>query len=128
MTKETPLIVVMSLALYLAGMLLVAQNTRAQGGDNKLVKLMTGGVELLEVTPSADKCPKQKGQTIKLRVTSDSPVDVRLYVQTGYKKWLTRDFTNQKQGDEITDFMCVPKTNYKVYTRAAGTGGEWPKP
>lgn len=56
---------------------------------------------------------KTKGQIVRLKVTSENSIDVRLYVQTGYKQWLPKDFTNQKLGDEITDYRCDQKPNYK---------------
>ena len=107
------------------------QSTFAQAttkAGNNQVRLLTNSVEVVEVIPSAEKCATQKGTSVRLRVTSETPVDVRLYVQVGYKKWLNRDFTNQKRGDEITDYMCDRKPNYKVYAHAAGSSEEWPKP
>ena len=49
---------------------------------SKRVKIISGGVELIEVTPTAPKCGKQKGETIRLRVTSETAIDVRIYVIT----------------------------------------------
>ena len=92
------------------------------------MKILASGVELVELTPSAQKCGNQKGETIRLRVTSENPVDVRLYVHTGWKQWLPKDFQNQKRGDDITDYRCGPPRDYKVYAHAAGSSEPWPKP
>jgi hypothetical protein len=106
-------------------------NTIAQkspASENKQVKILSNGLELIEVAPTAPQCGKQKGQTIRLKVTSEAPVDVRLYVHTGYKQWLPKDFVNQKQGDEITDYRCNQKPDYEVYAHAIGSSEAWPKP
>ena len=92
------------------------------------MKILGSGVELIEISQVAPKCGKQKGATLRLKVTSENPVDVRLYVQTGWKQWLPKDFPNQKRGDEITDYRCGPATNYKVNAHAAGSSEGWPKP
>ena len=104
----------------------LAQETTAR--DSKQVKVLATGVELVEITPSAPKCNKQGGQTIRLKVTSEKPVEGRLYVHTGWKQWLPKDFANQKRGDEITNYRCGNPTDYKVYARAAGSSEAWPKP
>lgn len=96
--------------------------------DTKRVKIVGSGVELLDFTLSASNCPKQKGETIRLKVTSDRTVDVRWYTQTGYKQWVNKDFPNQKPGDEITNYRCDQKPNYKIYARTAGSTEAWPKP
>ena len=105
-------------------MLALGQNA----SDTKRVKIVGSGVELLDITPSASNCPKQKGETIRLKVTSDTAVDVRWYTQTGYKRWVNKDFPNRKHGDEITTYRCDQKPNYKIYSRAAGSTEAWPKP
>ena len=132
MRERTGLAVTSAVVIVcLLGITSKRQNTVAQGtarSDNKQVQILGQGVELIEMTPTAEKCGKQKGTTTRLRVTSETPVDVRLYVQVGYKRWLNKDFANQKRGDEITDYMCDRKPTSKVYARAAGTSEEWPKP
>ena len=106
------------------------QWTLAQGNatDAKRVKIVGGGVELIELAPSAPKCGKQKGETIRLRVSSETAIDVRMYIQTGYKQWMDKDFPNQKRGDEITSYRCDQKPNYKIYSHAAESSEAWPKP
>jgi hypothetical protein len=97
--------------------------------DSKRVKIVGGGVELVEISPTAPKCsPKQKGETIRLKVISETSIDVRLYIQTGYHQWNSQDFANQKKGDEISTFRCNQKPNYKIYSHAAGSTDAWPKP
>jgi hypothetical protein len=44
-------------------------------------------VELIEVALTAPKCGKQKGETIRLRLTSETPIDVRMYMQVGYHQY-----------------------------------------
>jgi hypothetical protein len=57
-------------------------------------------------------------------------VDIKLHSPgASGKNWIDKDFANQKKGDEITDFMCnSSNTLYKVYARAAGGAGAWPRP
>jgi hypothetical protein len=104
--------------------------TLAQGNanDTKRVKIAGSAVELIELRPSAPECGKQKGETVRLRVTSETQVEVRLYIQTGYKRWMDKDFSNQKRGDEITSYRCDQKPNYKIFSRAVGSSEAWPKP
>jgi hypothetical protein len=102
----------------------LAQNA----SDTKRVKIVGSGVELLDITLSASNCPNQKGETIRLKVISDTAIDVRWYTQTGYKQWVNKDFLNQNHGDEITNYRCDQKRNYKIYSRAAGSAEAWPKP
>lgn len=109
----------------------IAVNTRAlvpADDASKRVKIIGSGVELIELAPTAPKCGKQKGETIRLRVTSENPIDVRIYLQTGYRQWINKDFANQKKGDEITDYRCDQKPDYKIYSHAAGSTDPWPKP
>lgn len=116
--------------LYLSVTSQSTQWTLAQGNvnDSKRVKIAGSAVELIELRPSAPECGQQKGETIRLRVTSETEVDVRLYIQTGYKRWMDKDFAIQKRGDEITSYRCDQKPNYKIYTHAAGSNEAWPKP
>jgi hypothetical protein len=120
-----------SVAALLILIATVVSSAIASGSDDasKRVKIIGGGVELIEITPSAPKCPsKQKGETIRLKVTSETPIDVRLYIQTGFHQWIDKDFPNQKRGDEITSYRCDQKPNYKIYSHAAGSTDAWPKP
>ena len=73
----------------------------------------------MEWTPN-----KQTGHV----VIGQSSVDVRLYIKTGYKQWVPKDFPNQQSGSEIVDYRCEQKPDYKVYARAAGSLDAWPKP
>jgi hypothetical protein len=111
-------------------MVMIASSAIATVSDDasKRVKIVGAGVELVEITPSASKCANQKGETIRLKVTSETPIDVRLYIQTGWHQWIDRDFANQKRGDEITEFRCNQKPNYKIYSHAVGSTEAWPKP
>ena len=94
------------------------------------VKLYTNAVEVVDVQPTAEKCPKSKGTTIRLRVISESPMDIKLYsAGTFGKNWIDKDFANQKKGDDITDYMCGnSNAAYKVYARVAGSSEAWPRP
>ncbi len=98
-----------------------------QKGD-KHIQIMTDAVEFAEYTQSAEKCKSKKGETIRVKVKSASPVDVRLYIAQPRGKWLPVDFQNQKQGDEITHYQCDRTPVYKIYARPAGSTGEWAKP
>lgn len=119
-----------SVSLLLALSPIVAPTRAVVAGDDagKRVKIIGGGVELIEISPTAEKCGKQKGETIRLRVTSEAQIDVRLYMQVGYHQWINKDFPNQKKGDEIASFRCDSKPDYKIYSHAAGSSEAWPKP
>jgi len=102
----------------------------AQDGTGKAsnqIKLLPNTVEVVGVTTGAEKCAKQKGTTVRLRVTSETPVDVRRYASMG-KQWVSADFQSQKKGDEITDFFCTTQAEFKFYSRPAGSSTAWPKP
>ncbi len=119
---------VIALLFVFSSLAVIAQD---QGGKKQAVnvKVLSKGVEVVEVTPSAEKCPKPNdATTVRLKVTSETPVDVRLYVGMSFGKWLPKDFLNKGSGAEISDYRCAPKAQYRVYTRAAGSAGEWPKP
>jgi hypothetical protein len=122
----------MPVAIAVALLSIVSLNfatTRAADDPSKRVKIVGGGVEFVEVTPSAEKCGKQKdGEAIRLRVTSEAPIDVRMYMLVVGHRWVSSDFTNQKKGDEINSFRCDTKPNYKIYSHAAGSTAAWPKP
>lgn len=126
--KVNAFVAAVGLLLILSAVGIDTRATGASDDASKRVKIVGGGVELIEITPTAEKCGKQKGETIRLRITSDSPVDVRLYIQIGYKQWASKDFSSQKRGDEITSYRCDQKPNYKIYSHAAGSSEVWPKP
>jgi hypothetical protein len=95
-------------------------------GGNDQVKLYSDAVEVVEVSDKAEKCPSSGGATsLRLRVKSSSPVDVRLHSSTRKGGWSFSDFLNKKSGDEITSFECFPKARYIVQTRPAGSD-KWP--
>lgn len=98
---------------------------RAQ--DNKRIKELPKSVEIIEVLNSAEKCKDKKGATVRLRVISDSPVDIMRYASLG-KVWMPVLFSNQKKGDEITDFSCNPQSAFKFFSRPAGSSEAFPKP
>ena len=105
--------------------------TDAAGQNNQTsdkVKVLSPGIEVAEVLTTADQCDSKKGQTVRLKVTSTSALDVRLYVKTRYKRWMPKDFPNQQAGSEITDYRCDQRPDYKVYAHAAGSSDAWPKP
>src|SRR5215813_10576124 len=90
----------------------------ATDDPSKRVQIVGGGLEFVEVTPPPDKCGKQKdGEAIRLRVTRESPADVRMYMRIAGGRWISLDFANQKKGDEISRFRCDTKPNYTIYSR-----------
>ena len=70
----------------------------------------------------------KKGKTIRVKVTSADPVDVRLCIAQPRGKWMPIEFPTRKQGDEVTHYQCDRTLVYKVYARPAGSAGEWVKP
>ena len=117
------------LALCVSVLALLLTNAAGQNNQtNNKVKVLSPGIEVAEVLPTADQCASKKGQTIRLKVTSTSALDVRLYIKTGYKRWMPKDFPNQQPGNEITDYRCDQTPDYKVYAHAAGSPDAWPKP
>jgi hypothetical protein len=117
------------LALCVSALALLLTNAAGQNNQtNDKVKVLSPGIEVAEVLPTADQCASKNGQTIRLKVTSTSALDVRLYVKTGYKRWVWKDFPNQQAGSEITDYRCDQQPDYKVYAHAAGSSDAWPKP
>ena len=95
--------------------------------SDKQVKISTNALELIEVTHSASECGKQKSTVVRLRVVSDSPVDVRAFVPLA-RVMTTRTFLNQKQGDEISAYVCNGESTFKFVSRPAGSSDEFPKP
>jgi hypothetical protein len=67
-------------------------------------------------------------EAIRLRVVSETPVDVRMYMLVAGHKWISKDFTNQTKGGEISSYRCDSKPDYKIYSHAAGSAEAWPKP
>lgn len=118
------------LAALLVAVCLNADFSFAQKGSEKSkssndqVKLYSNAVEVVEVKPEGEKCGKD-ATTLRLRVTSDSPVDVRVYFQKAKGGWASSDYTNKKKGDEIVSTECRSNAKYKVQTRPAGTN-KWP--
>jgi len=112
--------------VFLSG---VAQSTFAQEKGNGQVKLLSKGVEIVELKPSAEQCISSKGgTTVRLKVISETPVDVGLYYKTLQKKWSLKVFADKKTGEEVTHFTCFTNAPFKVYSRASGSGEAWPKP
>jgi hypothetical protein len=117
------------LALCVSSLAVLLTNAASQNNQtNNKVKVLSPGIEVAEVLTTADQCGSKKGQTIRLKVTSPSALGVRLYVKTGHKRWMPKDFPNQQAGSEITDYRCDQKPDYKVYAHAAGSSDAWPKP
>lgn len=93
------------------------------------VTLHTDAVEVLEIKPGAEKCAKgDEGTSLRLKVKSASPVDVRLYVLMPGRRWTDKDFLARQPGAEISDYTCLKNARYQVQTRAAGSNTPWPKP
>lgn len=105
----------------------VANAQDNSGKKNKQVKLLTNAVEPIDVSHTAEECPEQKGTTVRVRVVSNSPVDIRRYANRG-NNWMSQDFTNQKQGDEISTYFCADKATFKFLSRPAGSSEAFPKP
>jgi len=100
-------------------------DVKAGSGSNR-VKLYSDAIELIEISDKTEKCPAEGGATsVKLRVKSASPVDVRIYYTNRKGHWASTDFLSKKAGDEIFTYDCHPKAKYKVQTRPAGSE-KWP--
>ena len=103
--------------------------TSAADDPAKRVKIIGNGVEFVGVGPADAKCGKQQqGETIRLRVTSESSIDVRMYMKIAGGHWINKDFANQKKSDEISSYRCDTKPDYKIYSHAAGSTEAWPNP
>jgi len=102
----------------------LADDNSKKGGNQ--VKINTPAVELVDVSTSAETCRNNQGTTIKLRVTSDTPVDIRRYAYSNHT-WISRDFPSKSRGEEIADFMCIPGATFRVYAHPAGSAEAWPK-
>jgi hypothetical protein len=97
------------------------ESEKSKSGNDQ-VKLYSDAVEVVELSDKAEKCSSSGGATfLRLRVKSESPVDVRLHSSTRKGGWAFSDFLNKKSGDEITSFECFPKAHYKVQARPAGS-------
>lgn len=95
--------------------------------DTKHIKLLTKAVEIVSATTGTDKCKDKKGITLKLKVTSESPVDVLRYVKIK-DTWAPTVFPNQKKGDEISDYACREDAPFQFFSRPAGSSENFPKP
>lgn len=120
------------LLVALAGFLVLlsplgASAQSSSGKESNQIKLLPNTVEIIAVTTGAEKCARQKGTTVRLRVTSETPVDVRRFASMG-KQWVSADFPNQKKGDVITDYFCTTQAEFKFYSRPVGSTTAWPKP
>lgn len=93
-------------------------------GEKDQVKLLSNDVEVIEISDKAEKCPGD-ATSLKLRVKSEKPIDVRLHYTRRRSGWAYTDYLNKKNGEEINAVDCVAKTRYKVQTRAAGSE-RWP--
>ena len=121
-------LVVLAIAVTLLCVASLRVTASSDDDPAKRVKIVGAGLELIEVTPTAEKCGKQKGETIRLRVTSESPIDVRMYMKIAGGHWINKDFANQKKSDEISSYRCDTKPDYKIYSHAAGSTQAWPNP
>lgn len=119
----TPAVLVTVLVVVCA---LTTNTSLAQKGGSDQVKLYSQDVEVVEVSDKAEKCTEQSGATtVRLRVKSGKPIDVRLHYTTKKGGWAFSEHLNKKSGDEISSYDCHPKVKYKVQTRAAGSD-KWP--
>lgn len=125
--KNNRLFFLLVIVFCLMGFSSISIKAQNNSDKNKQVKLLPNTLEIIEVTKTADKCPDQKGITVRLRVISESPVDIRRWANLG-NNWLPADFLNQKKGNEISTYMCNPVANFKFYSRAAGSSDKFPKP
>ena len=92
------------------------------------VKIKGTGVELADIQPGASQCREsKKGMTVTFKVTSTSPIDVRLRITGPAISTVTKDFANQAAGAQISDYMCIPNAEYTVFVRPAGSNQAWPK-
>lgn len=116
----------LSAHIFTAGASYAQKNGEKSKVGNDQVKLYSDAVEVVEVSDKVEKCSSSGGATfLRLRVKSESPVDVRLHSSTRKGGWAFSDFLNKKSGDEITSAECFPKAHYKVQTRPAGSN-KWP--
>lgn len=106
----------------------VANAQDDSGKKDKQVKLLTTAVELIEVTHGKIKeCGNQKNTSVRVRVISSSPVDIRRYANRG-NILNPQNFTNQKQGDEIPTYFCTDVATFNFFSRPAGSSEQFPKP
>ena len=127
MRKQTSYRLIAIVLVSICSLIGASYNVKAVEDLGKIT-IVSQGVELIEVLPNAEKCTNQKGQTVRLKVTSETPVDVRLYAKVRRGEWFPKDFLNQKKGDEILDYRCDGNRDYKVYVHATGSSEAWPKP
>lgn len=127
MRKQQGSLSTATVGVVLSLLVAVTAESKAFEGLGKIT-IVSPGLELIEVIPTAEKCRNKKGQTVRLTVTSERAVDVRLYAKVAGGHWFPKDFLNQKKGDEILDYRCDGNRDYKVYAHAAGSSEAWPKP
>ena len=126
-----PAALIAAICAVLLCLTVASRDTSAQesgSAGDKHVRIMTDAVEFVSYTKTAEKCKSGKGETIRLKVKSESPVDVRLYIAQPRGKWLIQDYPGQQQGQEVMSYQCDRTPQYRVYARAAGSAGEWAKP
>jgi hypothetical protein len=98
-------------------------NEKSKGGNNQ-VKLYSNAVEIVDVKPEGEKCGKE-ATTLRLRVVSESPVDVRVHFRTRRGGWAFSDYLNKKKGEEMVSIECQTNAKYKVQARPVGSS-KWP--
>lgn len=94
-----------------------AQDTSKKKNDQ--VKLESKQVELIEVSEAVKDCPNQKGTLLRIKVTSETAVDVRIHAQNLRTHWYANDFKGKTRNQEISIFTCLVNGKFKVQTRAA---------
>ncbi len=118
-------ILLLNILLTLTSLTAYAQNNPSKTAEH--VKINGNALEVVSVTESAEKCRDNKGVTIRLKVTSSTPIDAIRYVRS--KSLLNeRQFINTAVGDEIVDFYCYSGAVFIFYTRPAGSSEKFPRP
>jgi hypothetical protein len=99
---------------------------KPKSGSDK-VKLETNQVEVVELSQTAEKCANQKGASLRLKVLSESPIDVRILYQNNRGRWNASNISGKKRGDEIAEFTCFQDSRFRVQARTA-SDKPWPNP
>lgn len=99
------------------GGLSFAQDANKKKNDQ--VKLESNQVELIEVSEAVKDCPNQKGTLLRLKVTSETAIDVRIHSQKLNGRWTVSVINGKTHGQEVSSSTCLVNGKFKVQTRAA---------
>ncbi|MFM9903510.1 MAG: hypothetical protein ACKVQJ_02935 [Pyrinomonadaceae bacterium] len=127
MKKNQLFVKIIVISGLLALTFIVANGQPGKPAGDKRVKIFTDALELVSVTASADQCKDSKGISVRLRVLSDSAVDIRRYLGIS-NTWQPKDWLNQTKGAEIVDYVCKSGPTFKFYSRPGGSSQKFPKP